>query len=128
MRRANEMTLRILITDDDPTLLALSDATLRNFPNLEVQFARNSKECRTALAKNAYDLALLDIELNDGTGGGLDLLGQITKLGLKTRAVMMSTKDDQKTVARCKALGARAFLSKNHDFLRSLLATVRAAA
>lgn len=122
------MTLKILITDDDPTLLALYDATLKNFPNLEVKLARNAQECRLALAQKAYDLALLDIELNDGTGGGLDLLAQITRLGLKTRAVMMSTKDDQKTVARCKALGARAFLSKNHDFLRSLLATVKAAA
>ncbi len=113
---------KILVTDDDATLQALYHATLGKIRHYDVDYAASAAECREMLLANRYDLALLDIEL--GQESGVELLTFIHHSAPHVRPIMMSSHDDPATIARCAGEGARGFVSKNRNFLSTLLKTV----
>lgn len=64
------MPERILIVDDEPHLLATIEEILRQ-EGYEVDSARTGKEALEKLRRTAYDVAMIDHHLPDGTGLGL---------------------------------------------------------
>ena len=113
------MKYKMLVTDDDPELLALYKSLFNCNYDLEVDFASTPEECRMLIKRNLYDLVLLDIYLTPGNPDGKDILSEMWKYP-HTEAVMMSTCDDPKTVKECFELGADEFISKNDQFISSL--------
>lgn len=121
------MTMRMLITDDDPSLLALYRALLGRMTEVVADYASTADDALTLIGTRHYDLALLDINLTPDPARreGISLLARLRASAPDTEAVMMSSLDDDATVQQCLGLGATAFTSKNHDFVPTLLGRVR---
>lgn len=115
---------RMLVTDDDPCLLAMYQALFSRLTGVTVDYAATPSACKKLLSKRKYDLALLDISLGDGQTDGFALLRDIRTKTPRTEVLMMSSMDGEETVARCKLLGATSFTSKNAGFSERLQALV----
>ena len=64
------MTLRVLLVEDDASLgRTLAERLAKE--NLDVQWAQTIAEAKTQLAAAAWDLAILDVKLPDGSGFAL---------------------------------------------------------
>ena len=57
---------RILAVDDDPGMRRVLSRTLA--PPYQVELARTSAEARERLKASRFDVALVDIQLDDGDG------------------------------------------------------------
>lgn len=110
------MKYRMLITDDDPCLMAVYRALFKSLPGVVVDYASSAGDCVRRLGSAEYDLVLLDINLGDEDQNGLDILGRIHATSPKTDVLMMSSQDTEDVVHKCHMLGAKHFTSKNHDF------------
>ena len=119
------MNLRLLITEDDATLRRMYATVLGKLPGVDVDYASTPQDCHELLDHHQYDLALFDIDLKDPKEDGLDLLKWMRQQAPTSAVLMMSSMDDGMTVARCLDLGASGFLSKNHEFVRTLQSKVR---
>ncbi len=122
------MKKRILVTDDDPTLLSMYRALIGRQENVTADFASTPSDCKSLVASRTYDAAWLDISLGDPVDDGFSLLQLIHSQSPRTAVTMMSSMDGGDTVDRCLQLGASKFMSKNHDFARSLSSEVAALA
>ena len=111
------MRSRILITEDDRSLLGAYRALLGQDQDLAVDFAETPQQAHKLIEANQYDAALFDIQLSDVIETGFDLLSEINRLRPGTPVLMMSSLDDEQTVARCKELGAAGFAPKDLTFL-----------
>lgn len=64
------MTARVLLVEDDPSLgRTLAERLERE--QLQVTWVRTAAEARASLDRSAWDLAILDVRLPDGSGFGL---------------------------------------------------------
>jgi DNA-binding NarL/FixJ family response regulator len=113
------MKHRILITDDDRSLLCAYRALLGRSADFTVDLAQSPEQAHELMDQFDYDAACFDIELS-AEETGLDLLSDLKRAHPKTPVLMMSSRDDEGTVGRCLALGAQGFASKNRNFLPSL--------
>jgi DNA-binding NarL/FixJ family response regulator len=114
------MKARILITDDDPTLLRIYRSIFEANDAVMVDYACTRSAGRALLGQHQYELAIFDIDLGESSHDGLDLLDFARNTRVATNVVMISTMDDPPTIKRCYGLGANAFVSKNKDFLQTL--------
>ncbi len=80
---------KILHVEDDPDLLTVIAALGSGLADFSA--AANLKEARSALAKNSFDLVILDIGLPDGSGW--DLLPQIQALAHRPLVAVLSGQD-----------------------------------
>lgn len=117
---------KLLITDDDPALLALYQAFLRNVGNVKVDYATTPEAARCCLRDHSYDLAFFDLNLTaEHSRDGLDLLAIMKSRAPKSRVIMMSSDDDQDTVRTCLAKGATTFVPKRPGFMNDLVRIAR---
>src|SRR5690349_1961925 len=105
------MSLRLLVTDDDPCLLGMYRRLFSTSTGLEVDYAASPAACRALLASGRYDLALFDISLGDPDEDGIGLLRWVRATRPETKVVMMSSQDSPEMVDRCLRLGAGSFAS-----------------
>jgi DNA-binding NtrC family response regulator len=108
---ASEVMARaqILVVDDEPTILA----TLKKVLSLEgygVDVAGGVAVAESKLAKQSYDVVMLDVGLPDGDG--LTLLSKLMAGGLDAQVIMMSGHATIDTAVRATRLGALDFLEK----------------
>lgn len=86
------MPKTILLVDDEPSLLS----ALRRLLALEkydVQTAQTRKEALAHLESQRFDLALLDLNLPDGSGW--EIVNQIRSAGKTTPVVVITAQPDQ---------------------------------
>jgi DNA-binding NarL/FixJ family response regulator len=113
----------ILIIDDhrmitDPLTTILST-------NFTVTVARSAKEMRACLAQQGFDLALLDLELRDGSCG-IDLLAELNQA--KVPAVILSGTATDNQLKNCYDMNICGFVNKEMGCEEVILATHRAIA
>jgi DNA-binding NarL/FixJ family response regulator len=101
-----------LVLEDHPeSRLWLESVLTEAFPRIGIDAADTLARARDLLAKNHYDLALLDISLPDGDGTGL--LRQIRASCADTFVVMATIYDDDEHLFAALREGAQGFLLKD---------------
>lgn len=100
---------QILLVDDDSLFLATLSRSLQK-KGLGVQTAANSNETLALLASQAFDLILLDLNL-DGESG-LKLLQQILQRQPEARVVMLTAYASVATAVDAIKRGAENYLCK----------------
>lgn len=113
---------RALIVDDEPDIRELLEITLGRM-KLDTRSARNLKEAREWLAREAFDLCLTDMRLPDGTG--LELVQHIQQRHPLVPVAMITAYGSLDTAVNALKAGAFDFLTKPVDLgrLRELVNT-----
>lgn len=106
-------TLRILLVEDSLLLQDMLTEELEEIPGVKVcARATGEQEAMELLEAHPVDLAIVDLELSEGTG-----LGVLQQLHSSERfstlhAVVFSSYGQFSVRARCSALGVAAFFDK----------------
>ncbi len=115
------MTRRVLVVDDDPTILA-SVADILNEDGLTVTTADGGASALAMLERAAPDVVLSDVRMPDIDG--LTLLREIRSKFPSSDVVIMTAFDDMPTVVSAMRGGAVEFLVKPLD-LKQLRTAIR---
>lgn len=116
-------TTRILLVDDEPTILLGLSHLLRR-AGAEVIPCVSREEAEEAIQKQAFDLALLDVRLSGTeTTAGLDLLTVLKKRSPRTYVIIMTAFGTDDIRREAIARGASHYCDKplNLDHLLGLL-------
>ncbi|MDB5979207.1 MAG: sigma-54-dependent Fis family transcriptional regulator [Pseudomonas sp.] len=113
---------KILIVDDEPDIRELLEITLGRM-KLDTRSARNVKEARDWLQREAFDLCLTDMRLPDGNG--LELVQHIQQRHPQVPVAMITAYGSLDTAINALKAGAFDFLTKPVDLtrLRELVAS-----
>ncbi len=107
------LPLKILLVDDHPSTREGVKAVLRTDPSFRVVGeAGNRKEALDLAANNVIDVTMLDIELKDGKGDGIDFAHQLQALHPQIDILIYSFHTDDKHVLQAKKAGAKGYLYK----------------
>lgn len=112
MRGARETTVKVLLIDDHPLILAALQTVIRGLgPTVEVVPAESAQQAREMLqACSDYDLVLLDLQLTDAHG--LDLLAEVREHYPAVPVVVVSASDRASDVIRSIDAGAMGYVPK----------------
>lgn len=114
------MTKKILVVDDEPSLLRLLQMTLET-EGYDVVLASDGQTAVTQVQNERPDLMLLDVMMPVVDGWGvLELLKSSTR---RPRVICLTAKSDRRDLARGFTLGADDYLPKPFD-IEDLLALV----
>lgn len=116
-------TTRILLVDDEPTILLGLSHLLRR-AGAEVIPCVSREEAEEAIQKQVFDLALLDVRLSGTeTTAGLDLLTVLKKRSPRTYVIIMTAFGTDDIRREAIARGASHYCDKplNLDHLLGLL-------
>lgn len=106
--------LRVLLVEDSPLLQEMLAEMLEDLPGVTVcACAAGETDAVSHLREQTVDLAIVDLELSEGSG--LGVLRQMHDGGggaRRPRAVVYSSYAHAVVRARCAALGAEAFFDK----------------
>jgi CheY-like chemotaxis protein len=102
---------RILVVDDEPDLLDILGAELRD-RGFEVECAANGAEALEHARRARFDLLLTDLKMPGMDG--LELLEDLTRAGLVDRAIVMTGFTSDDVCAHVASQGLR-HLSKPFD-------------
>ncbi|NVK33187.1 MAG: response regulator [Rhodobacteraceae bacterium] len=103
--------IKALIADDSSTICRLVERALRKTGRrFQFTIATDGQQAIEALAKTAFDIAFLDINMPQMSG--IDVMESIHEAGSKTFAISMSDKLSEDAEQKLKAFGAYDFLSK----------------
>lgn len=107
-------TIRLAIADDFPVFrIGLRKLFEPETDIVIVAEAGNGMEALLVLEKFQPDVLLLDLKMP--VMDGLDVLNEIAKRKLRTRAVLMMTNTDREKAVRAVRLGARGIVFKDAD-------------
>lgn len=99
---------RVLIVDDDAAIGRVAARALGAIATCDL--AADVDEAVTALGLRAYDVALVDIRLPDGSG--MTVLDELRRISPQSAAVMMSGVDDLTVAREALARGALGYITK----------------
>ena len=107
-------TLQVLLVEDSPLLQDILTEMLEELDGVVVcAKAAGESEAIEQLATQSVDLAIVDLELSEGSGlGVLRCLRDAPERFGAPRAVVFSSYGHLAVKARCAALGAAAFFDK----------------
>jgi DNA-binding NarL/FixJ family response regulator len=100
---------RLLIADDDPTVVAALSAQLRT----EFELVATAGDAAAAIelaGQHQPDVALLDVQMP--AGGGLSATAGIRKVSPRTAVVILSVDELDSSVVEFMTAGATAYLRK----------------
>ena len=119
--------MRILYLEDNPLDADLTQRALfRDGGAFDLVHAGTLREARTHLAGGpAFDLALLDLQLPDGSG--MELLAEIRRAGMPVAVVVLTGSGDQTAAISALQAGADDYVCKAADTLKTLPAALRSA-
>ena len=103
------MPRRVLVIDDDPTILRILEHTLRRL-GLEVTSGRSGAELWRQLDGERPDLVLLDLVLPDADG--IDLLAELRRRGHAMPVIVMTAHGSIAKAVEAMRQGAYDFLEK----------------
>lgn len=117
--RVNESKLRVVIVEDSTIIRARLQETLSEIPNLEVVGnAETEVQALALLRGDAWDAAVLDLQLKQGTGlGVLKALAPGTRR-LDSRIIVFTNYAFPQYRTRSLELGADYFFDKSREFHR----------
>ena len=119
-------TIRVLLVDDDPTVLKGLRMRLLLAPDVEViGEAVDGREAIALTSELRPDVVLLDINMPGMNG--VEACSEIATGTAETRVVMLSLHDDALMRERCAAAGAAGFVGKQ-EAAQALLPAIREAA
>ena len=103
---------RVLIVDDEEAMRMLLAGMLATELPADVQLAGTCEQALRLAETHAYDAILLDLMM-PGVGGFGVLYGVRRSVpNAKTPVIMVSVFSEKKTIERCLAAGANAYLTK----------------
>jgi DNA-binding response OmpR family regulator len=115
---------RVLIVDDEPTILLTLSYALRS-DDVEVVTAGRLGPAEAALQKQVFDLVIADIRMSGMLGvEGLELLSYIRRYWPQTRVIIMTAHGSDDVEQEAMARGADHYYTKPVD-IRQLLQKVR---
>jgi CheY-like chemotaxis protein len=100
---------RVLVVDDQLVSRRLAEAVL-TVEGARVRHAADGQEALTALARESFDLVLLDLYMP--RLGGIETLAEMKRRGDHTPVVVLSGSEASEERQRALELGARAFVKK----------------
>lgn len=100
---------RILVVDDEPDLLALLALHLEG-AGMEVTRAASGAEALAAMAGGSFDLAVLDIMMDDVDG--LEVLRRLRGQGVETPVILLSAHREDTVKVHGFGLGADDYVTK----------------
>ncbi len=116
----------ILILEDTPeTMLWLTDVILAAFPDAIITGAENLADAIDQVNRRAFDLALVDLGLPDGSG--ITLIDEVRKLKQETFLIVATIYDDERSLFDALRAGANGYLLKDEPketILKYLLGVV----
>ncbi|MBC8010264.1 MAG: response regulator [Burkholderiales bacterium] len=112
--------MRILYVEDNPLDAALASRELaRATPSHQVEVAPSLAAAWLTLARpEPFDLALVDLDLPDGTG--IEFVIGVRSRGLPLPLVMLTGSGDERSAVAALKAGADDYLVKTNDYLRQL--------
>jgi DNA-binding response OmpR family regulator len=115
---------RILIVDDEPTILLTLSYALRS-SDVEVVTASRLGPAEDALKKQPFDLVIADIRMSGMLGvEGLELLSYIRRFWPETKVIIMTAHGSVEVQQEALERGAAYYYTKPVD-MRELLQKVR---
>ncbi|OUS28605.1 DNA-binding response regulator [Gammaproteobacteria bacterium 45_16_T64] len=105
------MKTALLIEDHEDTQIWMRSVIASAFPNIEIHLAETLEQARTTLRKMPFTIALVDINLPDGSG--IDLVSEIAANGRVGYIVMSTIFDDDDSLFRAIQAGAHGYLLKD---------------
>jgi len=125
------MTKVAIIEDDLPTSQQLKDWILAARPGLTIDQWFNRDDAEAAIAREDYDVVVLDIELGRERHAGVAIINAINKIGHGTPVLVVSAMPATIYRSIMKALDAWDYLQKTTfeeaDFIDTFLEILRAA-
>lgn len=111
---ADTRPFRVLLVEDSLLLQDVLGEVLGDIDNVELAgCAQGEAEALDQLASMSFDLAIVDLELNEGSGMGvLRRLVEAPERYGRARAVVFSSYAQAAVRRHCEALGAEAFFDK----------------
>lgn len=119
---AEQQLYRVLIADDDVDVIsACLGITARSLnAKASIKYASSPQGTLSILCKETFDLIFLDISFGRGDMSGIGIIPEVVKNHPRSKLVMLSGLDDDRTVLQCVQLGATDFVSKNNEGLGKL--------
>jgi two-component system, OmpR family, response regulator len=113
LRLATVVANRILVVDDEKSILFALDRYFVQH-GFVVDTASDPAEAEALIAKNTYDLAIIDIHLTRRTDfvEGLELAAFLRDLAPATAVILMSALGGPETERRAAEVGAQSFVRK----------------
>ena len=113
-------TKKILIVDDEPTVLVTLSYSLRS-PGVEVVTASKLESAEAALEKYFFDLVIADIRMSGILGvEGLELLSYVKQNSPKTKMIILSGSGSDDLRKRALERGADHYYDKPVDIAELL--------
>ncbi len=108
---------RILIVDDEPTILLTLSYALRS-EGVEVITASRLEPAEEALSRYAFDLVIVDIRMSGILGiEGLELLSYIKRFWPNTEVIVMTAHGSSEIRQEAEGRGARYYYEKPVDII-----------
>lgn len=105
----------VLVVEDDPAMQVRMQRVLREVAgdDIRIDLAGDLSAARERLGRNAYTLALVDVQLPDGNG--IDLIGSLHDHAPQIPAVVVSAWASEDTILAALRAGAIGYLLKNAE-------------
>lgn len=116
-------TMQVLVVDDEPNIRRLVEKELGN-ERRRIATAGTVREALTLFKREAFDLALLDMRLPDGSG--LDLLTHFQELAPEAQVIVITGYGDVDTAVHAMKMGAYDYITKPFDLDRLALVMEKA--
>jgi len=124
-RAEDDPTIRVLVADDEETVVDVLRALIGSDPSLRfVGAASDAEEAIELAVRERPDVVLLDVRMPGG--GGLRAAREITKRCGSTKVVALSAHEDSDTVIGMISAGASAYVPKG-DSTEKILRTIHRA-
>jgi len=120
------MTIRILVVNDDPTILELTKAHLERDDDISVDVAESAQTAKDLLSAGKYDAVISDYQLSDEMG--IEILRYVRSTGIQVPFVIFTGKGREDVVIDALNAGADAYIQNGgrpEAQFADLLCTVR---
>lgn len=105
-------TVKTLLLDDDPALLAVLEISLSRLAGNEVTAIATTEAASLALRREPFDLFITDYDLKDPRRNGLDMLRESQALAAKPLVIIITAFATLEITLEAINLGAYDFLTK----------------
>jgi len=122
VRPSTRQGFRMLIVDDDRTIVAVLESLLLSQSGIEVECAYSVEEARASLERGPFDLVLSDLHI--GHSSGMDVLTFARGLTPPPAVVLMTGYASVETAIQAVEQGAQGYLTKPFNDLNVVLGRV----
>jgi two-component system, OmpR family, response regulator len=107
--------IRVLVVEDSQAILTSLVELIEEDPRCRVAFSTDSeREARDAFARESFDIAIVDLQIREGTGQGV--LRYLKTLPHPPLRIVLTNFDRPAVREQCRVLGAEHFFDKSREF------------